>query len=661
MFQRRLKVFLTLMALGVAVLLVRLTDLQLLRGEAYRRRAEEKLTWVELLPTGRGRIVDRKGRVLAADQPCYEFCLPYAMLRGPGETDADRGFHRRWVARQVRGIQREEKVPRERAEALFDHRLARTWEVASEATGRPVDELRAAADRAVQRVETIRRLTRRRTGYGHVRLEHEFHAVAGGLTEDEVVALRARMDEMVGSATVRPSHRRWYPFGSEACHVIGRTGEVGREEVTAGAGEVPLRERMGDYLPGDWIGREGVEKLCEPMLRGVRGYRRGRRTGEIDEEVPAWLGQAVHLTLDMELQRRLRAALARHATHGAGALVVLNVPDDEQRHVAAGEVLAMVSLPVFDLNEYQKDFRRLEADQVNLPTWNRAVAVRYPPGSTIKPLAALAALHHKVIDENTTFHCQGYLHHPGAFRCWIWGAAGTGHSWLNVVGGLENSCNVFFYNVGEQLGVRRQVAWLGQFGFADSPGTGLPEERPGLLPDPRRSRYAGDARFMAIGQGPISVSCLHVANAMATIARRGRFVSPLLVRELAHCQQRRRIELSDRHLELVHEGMYRVINSTHGTGHRHAYVPGAELCGKTGTAETEPRRVDSDGDGRPDQVVRSGDTAWLAGFAPRSRPQIAFAIVVEYADAGGAVTCGPIGKEVIRACRELGYFHSAAP
>ncbi|KKL70818.1 hypothetical protein LCGC14_2101130, partial [marine sediment metagenome] len=166
------------------------------------------------------------------------------------------------------------------------------------------------------------------------------------------------------------------------------------------------------------------------------------------------------------------------------------------------------------------------------------------------------------------------------------------------------------------------------------------------------------ARYLAVGQGTV-VTPLHVASAMATIARGGEFRSPLLVRELADRQQVRRLKISPEHVRLIQEGMYRVVNSRRGTAYKYAHDPTIEICGKTGTAQTPARRIDSNGDGRitsADRAVLTGDTAWFVGFAPYRRPRIAFVVVVEYAQAGGARTCGPIARKVLVACRDRGYL-----
>ncbi len=645
MYERRLKIFLIVVVVAIFVIVGRLAHLQLIQGEQYRRRAGELLIYGNLLPTVRGKILDRMGRVLAYDKPCFDFCLDYRMLKGPGSTAAERRAYKRWVRGRVREIRKREKVSRQRAEEIFERRYEQTWELSAELTGATRNEIFRKAENAVRRIEAIRRGVG-----GPIREENLAHAVVPGLNEATAVKVRARLDEMIG-ASVHPSHQRWYPRGHDACHIVGRLRPLKAEEVRQARAiwktDVPIEAKLAGNLSGDLVGSVGIERLCEGLLRGSRGYRRGRRTGRMLNEVHARFGSDVHLTIDIELQQALAGLLGR-----PGAIVVLDVP--------TGEVLAMVSLPTYDVNTYRREYDRLSRDQVRLPLWDRTVAIRYPPGSTVKPLAALAGLETGVITPEKTFHCKGYLHNPHAFRCWIW-KYHRGHGDLNVVGALEQSCNVFFYNVGERLGVRRQVEWLGKFGFADRPGTLLPGERKGLLPDPRRVRNVGEARQLAIGQGQAEVTPMHVANAMATIARDGEFRSPLLVRELKSKQQVRRIPVSAEHFRLVKEGLYKVVNSPHGTAYKHARDTDIEICGKTGTAETPDRRIriDSDGDGKLDRwgpAVCTGDTAWFAGFAPYRNPRIAFVVMIEYSDTGGGQTCGPIGRQVVRLCRAFGYL-----
>ena len=648
MYKRRLKIFLILMAVAEAVLIGRLAQLQLIHGELYRRQAESLLAYEEPLPTGRGRILDRRGNVLAEDKACYDFCLHYRMLKGPGTTEADGKAYRRWADGWMKRIARRENITLDRAKELLPERMERTWRLAETITGATRNEMARAAEDIVARVETWRRIVG-----GPVKEEHLSHPVASVQDEETKVRLQGCLGQMVG-ASVRPSHRRSYPFKELACHLIGLLGPVGEAELaqTRQNRSLSIDDRLGDYLPEDRHGLSGAEKLCEETLRGQRGYRRRRRTGEMLQEVPARTGPDVHLTVDIDLQRALARVFRRRPDgtedrQRCGAVVVIDVP--------SGEVLAMVSQPTYDPNEYRRRLRALTGDRAGLPLIARAFAARYPPGSTVKPLVAVAGLTSGAIRPGEEIHCGGYLlpNAPDKFRCWIWLQYNSTHGPLEVVGALEHSCNIFFYTVGRRLRLRRLHDWFAAFGLADRPGTGLPGERSGKLPDPNAPHDAGVAWHLAIGQGPISVTPLHVANAMATIARGGQFRTPLLVRELAGEQRRRDLKISPETIRLVQEGMYRVVNSSRGTG-RAARDYEIEICGKTGTAKTTPRRVDG-------RIVRSGDTAWFAGFAPYRSPRIAFAVMVEYSDKGGGPTCGPIARQVVRTCRDYLAAQGAWP
>lgn len=660
MYNRRIKIFLVIAGVTFLVLTVRLGHLQLVQGEQYRLRFERSLRHVRLLPAHRGRVLDRTGRrPLAEDIPCFDLALEYGFLAEDP----------RWIARRQREIARAEHVSPGRAAELYRQRAERTWQFArmlAEGQGEDLD--RAVAD-IRDRVAAIREAVG-----GPVREEYQAHPVVRGL--DDTVEL----DGLVGTE-LHPSKKRWYPYGELTCHLVGVTGPVYREDLdernlTPSDEPDRLTRRLQNYLPGDRIGKRGVELACEDILRGRRGYRRQKRTTEGPELLEARApehGRDVVLTIDLALQEFLKDRMAGLA----GAAVVLSVPD--------GEVLASVSVPGYDPNRYWQDAGALLGDEVLHPVRNRAVWWRYPPGSTVKPVAALAGLSTGEIIPATTFNCRGYLHRPDAFRCWIYSRTGGGHGLLDLDDALKHSCNVYFYHVGETLGARQMSMWLHLFGFAGPPGAGLPEERAGVVPTeawlaryrPSQPRFTrGDARMLAIGQGPFLATPMHVANAMAAIARGGELSPPVLIRERRqdgglqpfHPKgplPARRLPVTEEQLEVVRRGMYKVVNEPTGTSYRYFYgpgvtPPGVNVCGKTGTAQTAPQRVDSNGNGRidsGDRIVRSGDTAWFTGFAPYENPRIAFAIVVEYVESGGgASNAGPIAHDLVGACRELGYL-----
>ncbi len=662
MYKQRIKVFLGLLAAVFLLLVGKLVQLQVIEGKQYRHNAEEAMRKVSILPVMRGKITDRKGRILAMDEPCFDLCLHYRLLTNDPV----------WIRDQTRQIARERRIDKAEAAVVYQQRADRTWAMARELAARAGMNLDAAAATAVEKVQAVRRIVNRdRADEISVREEEQCHPVIAGLDELTAIRLRTDADQMIG-LSIEPSHRRWYPFGSDACHVIGMTGRVWPEEIESlniKADQAPWLERMrSNYLPGDTIGKVGVEKMCEQYLRGRRGYRRYRLSGETLREEPTVQGGDVHLTLDIVLEKQIAEMF--EAKGFTGAAVVLNLGEPQ---VPMNEVLAMVSVPMYDLNDYAKNYPSLVTDEVRLPLMHRAIVQRYQPGSTVKPLAAIAALAEGVITTTSTIDCRGYMYNPDSFRCWIYRRFGVGHGPLNVTEGLQHSCNIFFYTLGQRLGTRRLCEWFCMFGLAEPPGTGLPNERAGTVPTEQwlrarsnRGYQPGDARFMAVGQGLLTVTPLHMADAIATIARDGVFLSPMLALEAGPKQVRRDLPIAPAYIQAVKEGMYRVVNDRQGTAYKYFHGPGVtpvegvDICGKTGTATTAPQRIDSNKNGRIDQgdeIVRSGDTAWFVCFAPRDNPQIALAVTVEYVGAGGGGgNAGPIGLEIVRLCKNMGYI-----
>lgn len=650
MYKFRIKIFLGVIALVFLGLLGRLLQLQVVSGDQYLRNLGGLLNRGQRLESNRGRILDRNGKILAMDEPCYDLCLSYRFLTADP----------RWTRKQVASIARAEGLSPEQAQAVFERRSANTWEVArrlAEQGGQDLDEV---ADSVIERVRAVRQdVIDRRARLGltpveSVAEEDQVHPVATGLESPAGLDL----NDTVG-ILVRPSFRRLYPYKDAACHIIGRTAQVSLDDMRSrnlDESADAMEAIRVNYRPGDQIGQGGVERMCEGLLRGRHGYRlERRRGGETVEQTPPEGGQDIHLTLDIKLQEELMKVWKAQTTPGStGAIVILSVP--------TGDVLAMVSMPTYDINTYARDYKELVKDEVYLPMLNRAVAGRYPPGSTAKPVTALAAMKTGLFALDTQIHCKGYLFSPDSYRCWIW-KHHVGHGPLDVVGAIRYSCNIYFYQAGMRLGLGRLAEWFKRFGYGGKPGTGLPEEIAGYVPTD--SRYDGEARLMAIGQGQVTVSPLQVANAMAAIARGGTLLSPVLALEGSPARVREDLGLSRSHIEAIHRGMYEVVNSRDGTGYsvfheREAQPLEVAVCGKSGTADAAPQRVDSNDDRRitgADTIVREGNMAWFAGFAPRGNPTIAFAVVVDYVDGGGAKNAGPVAREAIRVCRDLGYIH----
>jgi len=656
MYLRRVKIFLTLVLVVFIVLAVRIGELQLLRGQSYRDRYERMMQDVELLAARRGRIFDRSGtKLLAVDQPCYDVCVDYRLLSLPRHlTGPFRPDRARRVLNNLRSLAGRDKLSLDEAV----RRSERTWVLLDALAARYGIDLAASVDQIRRRVERIRR----KIGC-EPREAYQQHPVITQLSEAEAVAVKGALGGAIG-VSVQPGHKRVYPYKDLACHLIGRVGRINTEQIerynlTPQQEPDFFKRLVHNYRHDDMIGRSGVEKMCEQILRGHWGYRvhdRADGTDRVIKQVPAVHGKDVRLTIDLDLQRALTMELLDRSC--TGSAVVISVPD--------GQVLALVSVPTYDLNEYGDIYDQL-LDEVDLPLLDRAVGRRYPPGSTAKVITALAALSTGVVSPERTFYCMGRLfaEYPDRWRCWL----SRGHGDVDMLGAIRQSCNVYFYNVGQLLGGAELCRWFRLFGYDKPPGTDLPQERCGLVPDEQwlqrtrgRGFQPGDARLMAIGQGAIEVTPLHVANAMATIARGGVWLAPSVVQD-GRDRPMRRLPVRPEHIELVKEAMYQVVNDPRGTSYR-AFHSGAKplevaVCGKTGTAQTAPQRVDSDGDGRigpNDKIVRRGNTAWFAGFAPKDEPKIAFAVAVEYVQGGGSVYAAPIAKRAIATCEALGYL-----
>ncbi len=648
MYKSRIKTFLTIITLVMLALVARLGYLQVIKGDEYRRQAEQALQSVELTSAVRGKILDRNNHVMAMDKRCFDFCLDYRFITSD----------RAWIAQQQRAIARDMAVGPTRAAEIYRERSDRTWQLARQLSVTAASDLEETVQTIVRRVRSIRRIVGM-----PIREERSDHPVVEGL--DEMVSLEGTV-----GATVVPSLKRSYPYDDLACHILGVTGEVSAEkqkQLNLTADQAPWLDRMlQNYLDGDKIGISGVEKLCEPMLRGQRGFRRLKRTSEgrlVLDDVSAEPGQDVNLTLDVALQHRVTQLLASQPTPCCA--VVLSVDRNE--------VLAMVSVPTYDLNRYRQDYRFLSTNEIDLPLLHRAVQKRYPPGSTAKPLSGVAAVESGALNLESRFNCRGYMYRPGRFRCWL----RSGHGSEDLVEAITHSCNIYFYHAGQAAGLPVLTQWLQRFGFADVPGTGLPEEKPGLVPDEGwirahigRAPVPGDARFTAIGQGYFESTPLHIANAMATIARGGIHRSPVLVLRGGPEPVQRDLQISPSTIAAIHEGMYNVCNfaggagEQRGTAYRVFHGPGRPLpfdvCGKTGTAQTAPQRTDSNGNGRidgRDRIVRRGHTALFAGFAPYRNPRVAVAVVVEYVPGGsGSRNAAPLARQILEICSEMGYI-----
>jgi penicillin-binding protein 2 len=331
-----------------------------------------------------------------------------------------------------------------------------------------------------------------------------------------------------------------------------------------------------------------------------------------------------------------------------------------------GEVLAMVSQPSFDPNKFatrirSKDWRELLENADN-PLLNRAIQAQLAPGSTFKPIMALAGLSEGVIDELTTFGCGGGASFYGRyFKC----HRSAGHGRVALNGAIAQSCDVFFYNVGNQLGIDRIAKYGAMAGLGQKTGIDLPSEAEGTLPSSdwkmrlfRQKWYAGETISVAIGQGALTVTPLQLAHAIGGITVGGVWHRPHLVKDAAPAEAARRADLNMQYVADVINGMYSVVNEG-GTAGR-ARLPGIELCGKTGTSQLASNEFLKNTEaGRAMK-----DNAWFVGFAPRLAPEIVVVALFEAGEHGNLAA--PIVRDVVKAhfdkkARKQGTAPAAPP
>ncbi|MFQ5590980.1 MAG: penicillin-binding transpeptidase domain-containing protein [Phycisphaerae bacterium] len=621
MFERRLRILLLLLGLVAIIITGRLVELQIVHGEQYRRSAERALLLrPQQLPFIRGRILDRTEAVLVSDEPCWDLKIDFRVIEAEVGDDpsALRRAMRRW-----RRSHRSRAGDAEN-ERLFRAEVTAMWQLMADAFARPasgatVPDLLRRAREVYDRVQRIHEAVAERRGFDSpVAEEREAHAIISGLNASERI-LACEVFRKYPWVRVEPAARRTFRGdATPLAHVLGRMGRVDARTV---AEDPNSEDPFSSYAADELLGVSGVELAAEQRLRGRRGQITRDRDGGLAEPViEAEDGKDVILTIHAELQRRLYVLLGRTVENipasSGGAIVVLDVP--------TREVLALVSYPSYDPSRFDELYPLLRQDTDHLPLRFRAVANRYAPGSTVKPLVCAAGLMGGLITLDTREECTGYLlpDYPNRWRCWE--VQGTGmrkaHGYVNVVEALIGSCNVFMYKLGDKLTVDGLCAAFDMVGIGRSSGVGLREETPGINPTPgwlmrhkNSPVHPGHARLFAVGQGELAMTPLQVANLMATYAS-GRFRPVTLLRADSPPPPEWILPVEPEQLAAIKEGIYGVVNDPSGTAYRDAHFvqSGYALCGKTGSATAHPwptayniPYLDAEGH-RHSTVVRAG-------------------------------------------------------
>jgi len=603
-----------LLAAGLVFLLLigRLAQLQLTQGQEYEELSRRNFLRQVEIPATRGMILDRKGRVLVDSRPSYEVLATPAFV-----SDA----------------------------AALMERLGRILELDA-----------AERSRLVAKINSARGLLRFRPVL-----------VTADLQPEQMARLEARRMELDG-VEILPRPRRDYPLGTFAAHLLGTLGEIGPAELEAAAAEL-------EYEQGDLLGRRGVERAYEVDLRGRDGFERvvadsrGRRQPDsLAAELlpdrgarlkPAQPGHNLVLTMDADLQSEAEDAFGDQR---AGALVALEVK--------TGRVRAYLSRPAIDPNDFaggiaKARWRGYRRNRLK-PLLDRASGGTFFPGSTFKLVTAVAGLAEGVITPTERITCPGYYRLGNrTFRCW----RASGHGPVAAVKGIQQSCDVYFYRVGERLGPDLIAKWAMALGLGRPTGLPFKSEAAGMVPTRAWHRkvhkqkwQGGDTLSTAIGQGDNKVTALQLARAYAVVANGGRVFHPTLVErvETAHGEVVRevmprlekQIELPERVRQIVIEGLTAVVNEPGGTAYyRRIRNVDYKAAGKTGTAQVI--RLGEDRQHDLEEVVWwHRDHALFAAFAPVADPEIAVAAIVEHGGHGSSAAA-PLVMRVIKKWMEI--------
>ncbi|WP_022950267.1 penicillin-binding protein 2 [Leucothrix mucor] len=484
-----------------------------------------------------------------------------------------------------------------------------------------------------------------------LRVNSRFQPVVlrSALTPEEISIFSVNRYRFPGFA-VNIRTERVYPLGSVASHVIGYVGRIDTRDL----------ERLGknEYKGSTHIGKTGIEKFYESRLHGKAGFKQVEMDAHSEpqrtlEEQSPISGEDLFLSIDLELQTKAETLLQGKR----GAIVALDPRN--------GEILAMVSVPMFDSNLFvngisYKDYNALR-DDPGRPLFNRALQGAYPPGSTIKPITGLAGLEAGVVNEKRTVYGRGFFQIPGTkhrYRCW----KKTGHGHISLNRAIYQSCDVYFYDLAYRMGIDRFSVAMREFGFGQKTGIDLPHERSGLIPTPewkkkryKTSWYPGDTVNIGIGQGYWTASPLQLAHATGAVAMRGQRVMPHVLKSVRTSRDLPEkvvvpkrlpsIKATDAHWDAVIQGMVNVVHGPMGTARRSGAGAKYRFAGKTGTAQVFGIAQNKTYNASK-LAKKLHDHSLFVAFAPLENPRIALSIIVENGGGGSAVAA-PMARELL--------------
>ncbi len=479
------------------------------------------------------------------------------------------------------------------------------------------------------------------------------------LTQEEVAIFATNQYRFPG-VSIKAILMRYYPLGEITAHLLGYVGRINQAELQ--------QVDPTNYRATNFIGKTGIEKFYEPQLHGQVGYQQietdvtGKTLRILSKQAPR-TGDKLFLTIDTRLQESAYNALSGMR----GAAVLMSVKN--------GAILAMVSAPSFNPNLFvngisSEDYKRL-SDEQDRPLFNRAVRGLYPPASTIKPFMAITGLHTGIANLQDHIYDPGWYRLPHvkhAYRDW----KHTGHGLINLKRAITVSCDTYFYQLGNKLGIRAIEKMLTRFGFGQLTHVDLYEESSGLVPSPQWKRqtkklpwYPGDTLITSIGQGFMLTTPLQLANATAALAHNGRRFRPHLLQTEIHEQQtfayqsieEYPLHLAKEHWDIVKDAMQSVITNNEGTGKRFGRDAPYSVAGKTGTAQVFSLSQDN----KKQYVnipLELRDHSLFIAFAPVEHPDVAIAVIVEH-----DTTASQVARQILNTyfdLKELGQLDTPA-
>lgn len=606
LFEHRTVVAAVIMLIALGMVIARLIWLQVVKYDYFADLSQGNRIRTEPIPPNRGLILDRNGLPLATNAPSYQLELTREQVADLDET--------------LQGII---------ALGLIDK----------------------------EAITTIKRDLRGRRGFDAVPIKLQ-------LTDVELARFAARRHLFPG-VEIRPRLTRFYPLADSSVHAIGYVAAISEED--------KKRLDFDDYAGTTLTGKNGVEYAFESQLHGKAGFQQllvnaqgrsveriGDEAANLDRREPV-SGNDLFLTIDQRVQQA-----AEEALRGQRASAVAIDP-------ANGDIIAFVSTPAFDPNLFARGLTRPEylalTENPNRPMYDRALRGVYPPGSTVKPLFAMAALESGVITSHDTRYCRGMWSAPGYGRVrrdW----ERRGHGTVDMRKAIATSCDVYFFDIARLMGIDRMASFVSQFGLGAPTGIDIEGERVGILPSTEWKKKAyvknkalqvwfpGDTISVGIGQGQMLVTPVQLANAIAAVAARGHRYKPRLVRAIRDVTTGKVRELppvklptvktsSDEAWDVAIGGMIDVANAPYGTARGAAAGSLYKIAGKSGTvqvftvAATERVRKSSE------LAEHLRDHALFVAFAPAEAPKIAVAIVVENAPRGGSAFAAPIARRIL--------------